>query len=564
MNQYIRLTLSFFLIASLCFNACNTGNAVKQEDIVEEPEKMDSRKASNISDIVQYAVDNEGVVDEKIKIANAQLVQAYYKKQDYKPTWSVQEKWLPVSDSLFYFIKEARTYGLFPSDYNYDQLKNVWDRLEADSLALKDAALWSRADVMFTDAFFSIATHLHIGRLERDSITLNADSILGESFYYKQLAEAITQNNVRRVFDSLEPTIPAYRELRAALHNFLDTANLEQQYTWVSYPFKDSLNFIHSLVKRLQEYGAIPDTIVNVDSSYLRKTIYKIQKARGLTVDGKYGVQFIGMLNNTDPEKFKRIAINLDRYKKLPLTMPETYVMVNLPAYTLKLWNKDTVVFESKVVVGKPLTRTPVLTSAISNMITYPQWTIPNSIIVKEILPALQKDPGYLAKKGYMLMDNKNELVDPYKVDWSKYKKGIPYKVVQGSGDDNALGVLKFNFNNKYAVYLHDTNQRYYFSRPARALSHGCVRVQEWQKLSHFILERDSLATEPPQTFKYGIDSVNAWLARKEKHTVLVKNKLPLFLRYFTCEVKNGNIVFYDDIYGEDRLLRERYFANKN
>ena len=100
-------------------------------------------------------------------------------------------------------------------------------------------------------------------------------------------------------------------------------------------------------------------------------------------------------------------------------------------------------VLGSKVVVGKPITRTPVLTSAVSEMITYPQWTIPESIIEKEILPGMKKDTGYLRKKGYSLLNYKNEEVSPDSVDWAKYKKKIPYKVIQGSGDDNALGSFK-------------------------------------------------------------------------------------------------------------------------
>ena len=89
-------------------------------------------------------------------------------------------------------------------------------------------------------------------------------------------------------------------------------------------------------------------------------------------------------------------------------------------------------------------------------------------------------------------MIDKGDEIDPYTVDWTKYKKGIPYKVVQGSGDENALGILKFNFPNKYAVYLHDTNQRYLFARNIRSLSHGCVRVQEWEKLAYNIVRYDN------------------------------------------------------------------------
>src|SRR5450432_2411465 len=149
-------------------------------------------------------------------------------------------------------------------------------------------------------------------------------------------------------------------------------------------------------------------------------------------------------------------------------------------------------------------------------MVTYPQWTIPESIIIKEVLPGLKKDTNYLRKKGFSLIDFKGEEVYASSVKWSKYTKGIPYKVVQGSGDDNALGILKFNFSNKYSVYMHDTNQRYYFGRAFRALSHGCVRVQQWDKLAYFIIGNDSLNAAPNvSTFKS--DSLKAWLKRKEK-----------------------------------------------
>ena len=154
--------------------------------------------------------------------------------------------------------------------------------------------------------------------------------------------------------------------------------------------------------------------------------------------------------------------------------------------------------------------------------------------------------------------------MDPYFVDWSKYKTGIPYKIVQGSGDDNALGIMKFNFPNKYAVYLHDTNQRYLFSQSARALSHGCVRVQEWEKLSNYILKNDSVYLRLLGSHSFTkADSVVKWLKKKEKHHIPVRNKIPLYIRYFTCEGRDGKIIFYDDIYNEDRMLGERYFAKK-
>ena len=179
------------------------------------------------------------------------------------------------------------------------------------------------------------------------------------------------------------------------------------------------------------------------------------------------------------------------------------------------------------------------------------------------MLPGLKRNPGYLARKGLYLLDSKGNKVDPYSVNWDKYKKGIPYRIQQGSGDDNALGVIKFNFSNPYAVYLHDTNQRYLFGNSMRSVSHGCVRVQEWQKLAGYILENDSLHAKPTDTLRANADSIATWIAAKEHRKINVKTKFPLFIRYFGCENVNGKIKFYDDIYNDDKLLREKYFAGK-
>ncbi|RYY54558.1 MAG: hypothetical protein EOO05_20190 [Chitinophagaceae bacterium] len=197
-----------------------------------------------------------------------------------------------------------------------------------------------------------------------------------------------------------------------------------------------------------------------------------------------------------------------------------------------------------------------------------PYRPIPTSIIAKDIIPAAKKNPGYFAKRGYSLIDGNGDEVDPYEVDWTRYSKGIPYKVVQGSGDDNALGILKFNFPNKYAVYLHDTNQRYLFGQAMRSLSHGCVRVQQWKELAYQLIRYDNSDGLPPEEVSDlkaspVEDSMTTWLDRKEKHRIPVRKKVPVFIRYFTCEGKNGKLVFYDDIYGEDRILQSRYFARK-
>jgi murein L,D-transpeptidase YcbB/YkuD len=284
---------------------------------------------------------------------------------------------------------------------------------------------------------------------------------------------------------------------------------------------------------------------------------------KGLKPDGIISESLISVMNENDVDRFKSIAITLDRYKNMPDSIPDKYIWVNLPSFYMHVWDHDTLVFESKIICGKPLTPTPLLTGNITNMITYPTWTVPNSIIVKQYLPKLKTDPNYLTKLGLHLINKTGDVIDPTTLNWKRYTAGIPFNVVQGSGDDNSLGVMKFNFNNPFAIYLHDTNQRYLFKNNSRDLSHGCVRVQEWQKLAYYLIRNDSLALKHGQKPWFTTDTVNNLLANKVKRLLPVRNKVALYILYFTCEGKDGKLVFYDDIYDRDKILKEKYFANE-
>lgn len=554
------------VMISLFFAACNGSVAEKQSEIIEAPEQMDAAIARNLKAFISNAVENNGMLADSVQLQSYETVYQFYKKNDYANIWSKQELLLPVADSLIQFIANCKLYGLFPKSYHQSQLQTIQQLFNLDTLAQssrRDAVLWTKADIFLTDAFLSIAKHVHKGRLQTDSIYKNFDSTLGQTYYHQFLSEVLQKGSVHEIFSKLEPKHKAYHELKKAIKPFLDSADFSKQYTYLSYPYKDSVTFIKSLLHRLKEEKLIDSSVNTIDSSSLAQVLIKVQKQRKLIVDGKFGNQLVASLNSSDLEKFTRIAINLDRYKLMPDTLPVRYIWVNLPSFYMQVMDHDTLVLESKVVVGKAKTRTPLLSSAISDMVTYPQWTIPNSIIIKEILPALKKNPGYLAKKGYDLVTWKGEPIDPYSVNWSNYKKGIPYKIVQGSGDDNALGILKFNFPNKYSVYMHDTNQRYLFKNDNRSLSHGCVRVQQWEQLVWYISGLDSVAAVERNARSLPTDSIRNWLQRKEKHVIPVKTKLPVYFRYFTAAGKNGKLVFYNDIYNEDRQAREAFFSNK-
>ena len=553
-----------FLFAALTIISCNNRSSKRNKSkIVSTPEKMDQQTGENLQETLEFAVQHQGQIDDSISLQLAVVVNNFYKNTVFNNVWSSKEKWQPIADSVFNLIQNAELSGLFPNDYHFKNLKSLKTKLDSDSLKRMDANLWTKADLMLTDGFLHIVKDLKDGRLGNDSIAHKKAT--ADTFFIAALSKLISTNQLTPLLNQIEPKQIGYISLKNCLPNFLDSMD-NRIYTYVNYPFKkndieDSLTFIKNIQKRLYESKAILFVNKLPDSLELNKALKFYQKLKKLKQDGIISTSLIKTMNLNDVERFKRIAITLDRYKQLPDSLPEKYIWVNLPSYYLQVWDHDTLVLDSKIICGKPATPTPLLTSYITDMVTYPTWTVPNSIIAKQYLPKLKNNPNYLSQIGLKLVDNKGELINPNEIVWSKYSKGIPYKVVQNSGDDNALGILKFNFSNPFAVYLHDTNQRYLFKNAGRALSHGCVRVQKWDSLAFYLAKNDSLNLKTGDSLRYTSDSIKTWLANKEHKRIVVKNKVSLFILYFSCEAKNGRIKFFDDIYGDDKVMRDKYFA---
>ncbi|RYY85544.1 MAG: hypothetical protein EOO15_16710 [Chitinophagaceae bacterium] len=554
--------ISLGIILLFCGTACKGKRKhirIDQKQVVAHPEELKATVSDIIASAFEDALDSSGH-NANLPFRNVPAMASLYKKLEYTPIWSHDSVWLAKSDSLIGLLHDARSYGLFPQDYYVSKLDSLLPRArDTARINRLDAALWAQTDLYLTAALVDFATDLKVSRLQPDSVR-RRDSSLRAPFY-DSVAVRFGKIPVDSFTRLLEPQHAGYRDLRIALDSFLKKAVFR---TYTNINPKDTLHLPQQLRKRLAEDSVHYDKSMP-DSLALATMIRQYQKRKGMKADGRISTELITRLNMSDSDKFAIIALNMDRYKQLP-ALPNEYIWVNLPSYQLQVVRGDSVTLTSKVVVGKPETRTPVLSSAVNNMMTYPQWTIPPSIIAKDILPALQRDPGYLARKGYSLLDTNRNEVDPYKVKWSKYKKGIPYKVVQGSGDDNALGVLKFNFPNNFSVYLHDTNQRGFFGRSKRALSHGCVRVESWHTLATYLLQRDSTLLALDSTSKarpVSVDSLDSWLAQKKRQYVPLRRPMPVHLRYFTVARRDGKLVFYEDIYGEDRRLRQAYLARK-
>lgn len=555
-TQHHRLLLLLCLFAA-CLQACSSNTRLKEKELVGSTEEINDKAKTILEGSFEEGRLDPAFFSDSLNLKNAELVKEIYAGNEYRLLWSSNGTFNRETDSLQKLIRSAWNHGLFPADYYLQQIGDLRLNLEKPVAAGQkpDAARWSYFDMLSTSAFIQLVKDLKVGRLQPDSV-VNKDSSLNAAFFLQQ-KDSFSKHSITGFTEALEPGIVDYLRLKNSLQHFLPKAELKK---FSLIKTKDSLLLPAAVYQRIAEEDSLKiKPVKKPDSLTISKAIAKYQKWKKLKVDGKVSAALVKRLNDTDLEKFIRTAITMDKYKLLP-PMPGEYLWVNLPGFYLELRQGDSVRLKSKIVCGKPETKTPQLTSAITDMITYPQWTIPPGIIKKEILPGLQRDAGYTRRKGYSLLDEKGAEVNPYTIKWSKYKNGIPYRVVQGSGDDNALGVMKFNFPNLYAVYLHDTNQRYLFGKTSRALSHGCVRVQQWKELATYILQKDKLLDS---TKAVPVDSLNSWLAKKKKKYIKVQQPLPLFIRYCSVEGSKGKLVFHEDIYDEDKRIREKIFASK-
>ncbi len=553
--------------------ACNNKNVSDDGYKIVKP----TAKDGNLQTIISTTLYNTNRDTLKIDSANINyfaVVKNYYSKTENLPIWSTEQSWNTTAISLVNYLQNAALQGLFANDYNFVKIKKIKKILDNDSLRIAPLRLWAYADILMTDAYTGLLKDLKQGRLIADSLSWKNDTSTYNKFFGLYIEKVKHTNNFDSLLTTIQPIHEGYIQLKKGIKKFVDSMDT-RTYTYVNFPYKDSLVFVKSLKKRLSEVGInieaevvvkpIPDSIkkINIDSLALCNALKTYQKREGLTIDGKVGASVVKIMNTNDRQLFNVIAITLDRYKLLPEIMPKKYIWVNLPAYYLKVFDDDTVALESKVIVGKQATPTPIITSTITDIMLYPTWTVPNSIITKDMLPGLKKNTNYLTRRGLYLLNGRGKKINANGINWDKYKKGIPYAVQQGSGNNNALGIIKFNFNNPFSVYLHDTNQRYLFKNAVRCLSHGCVRVQEWQKLADYLVRNDSLNLKVGDSMKYDTDSIRNWMVHKRNKKVVIKEKVALFIRYFGCEFVNERIKFYDDIYYDDRDMKQKYFANK-
>ncbi len=306
----------------------------------------------------------------------------------------------------------------------------------------------------------------------------------------------------------------------------------------------------------------------NTASAFFRETLLKCQPAsREYRLLQKGLAQWLRTPASPDSviqrqEQYQQVAINLERWRSEPILDTE-YILINIPAYQLQVVSRGEVIQNHRVIVGKSTAPTPTLSSQIGYFTTSPDWHVPRSIAVKEMLPRIKRNPGYLAENNLHLYDRTNRLVEPSQVDWSLVtEKNFAYSIQQSAGCDNALGNMVFNFPNPYEVYLHDTPNRNLFTRQQRALSHGCIRLENPMLMAQLLLQRDARSDVSVQQgaaqqdgSSVSFQEVEDCVAQQVKRQFNLKRPMPIHIRYLTVSSEGEALRFYKDIYGLDESL---------
>lgn len=240
-----------------------------------------------------------------------------------------------------------------------------------------------------------------------------------------------------------------------------------------------------------------------------------------------------------------QLKATIARWQALPQDLGNNYLFVNIPAYRLDVVENHRTMLTMKVIVGKAKRPTPTLVSAITHLMLYPYWTVPRSIAVRELLPKVARDPSYLARHGFTVVDSQGRDIGR---DYWQLVGQDGYRLRQNFGDRNALGTIKFMFPNNYSIYLHDTDAKKLFDLDARALSHGCVRVEAPLALAQYLTVAGHTG--------YAGETIAKWLADKRHTAVPLTTPVIIYIQYMTAEVaSDGQVYFWKDIYNLDTRL---------
>ncbi|HET9386424.1 MAG TPA: L,D-transpeptidase family protein [Gemmatimonadales bacterium] len=444
----------------------------------------------------------------------------FYAARWWQPAWLAPVGTSPAADALLALTATADRNGLNPADYLIPELESLvyGGRVRADR--------W-RLDSLLTRTFLTYARDVSHGRVDPGAVDSQWTAAPSRIDLADLLERALAADDPEAVLRSIEPAQVGYLNLRAALWRYRDLA---EQGAWPS-----------DLASRLTVEGY--DTTAGIQAA-----VRRFQALHGLVPDGKVGPVTRAALNVPAAVRAGQITLNLERWRWLPRSLGERYVVVNSAAFQLDLVENGAVTFSTRAVVGRPDWPTPIVSSRATHIVFRPVWRVPRAIAAQELLPLIRRDPTYLARAGIRVFGDSSRNgaeLNPRTIDWHAVTEStFAYHLAQEPGLDNPLGAMKLVFWTPFSVFIHDTPIRSSFKELWRALSHGCVRIEDAPSLAARLLP------------SWPADSLHAALSTGRQRWVQLAEPIGVHLVYWSTWVtEEGLVAFGADPYGWDAKL---------
>ena len=449
-------------------------------------------------------------------------IDAFYAGRNYAPLWITDGKPNARATAAIGYLGQVGADGLDPADYPVPNFAS-----------LDDPASLAEAEIKLTASVVAYAHHAQVGRVHWTRVS--------GDIYYEQKpstpAEVLTAladaTDVSETLASYEPRDPAYVALKAKLAE-LRAGKEEAAPAPIPNGPAPRLGAQDDRVPLLRQRLGVHTGDGTTFDKTLSDAVKKFQQEHDLKVTGTLSTQTIEALNGHQPDRpIDTIIANLERWRWMPHDLGKTYVMVNLPDFTLRVVHDGKELWKTRIVDGKPNMPTPIMSAEMKYITVNPTWNVPPSIVAREYMPVLQQDSSALERMGLSVTSNPDGTVH----------------ISQPPGDGNALGRLRFNFPNKFLVYQHDTPEKHLFAYDKRAFSHGCMRVQDPVKYAEVLLS----LVRPRDN--YTQDKIRKMFGNSEVD-IQFPQFVPVHLTYQTAFVdEEGNLQFRDDVYGRDKVL---------
>lgn len=547
MNLISFVLLGFFLSVSALtagtyINKAETG---EKSEIVYPPLSEENKEKTTVQDKIKEYFEGVTTNNEKPRIRN-KLHRFYYDRK-YMPVWVRDGHWLKSIDYARKTVDRSDQEGLVPSDYK--AIHVLSDK------TYKTEAELAKAEIEITQTVVKYIKDLKHGRISQAKIKNVLADAQKEIDPFQILNEGFESDSTGAFLTILTVDAPEYQALKKLLARYMKMKKDGVRWVKVSEDVtlkrKDPANnpkAVKLLRAALSSQGYLNEGAEEKKSSEiydekLENAVKTFQREHIIESDGIVGSQTRKALNTSLQDRIYQILTVMERWRWMPEDLGKKYVLVNIPMFELIAYEDKATPLEMSIIVGKQYRKTPTFSSKIKLVRFNPSWHVPPGIFMKDKLPKILNDPGYVSRMGYVAYDSDGHRVDPAGVDW----ESGDYRLVQPPSNKNALGKIRFTLNTTNDVYLHGTPQQELFSKQIRTFSSGCIRVEHPDKLAFWLFD-------DPQ--KWSMERIKKESSGSVTNNVPLPHPVNVYIVYFTVQANpDGKAYFANDIYHQDDVI---------